>query len=351
MDAKKAIKNLALALICISTIVLIGYNLYQYRVIKLLSRGGTPEISRNYESTGNAISLEKTAVKGKNAQKPIEAGDNISSDTDIGELNYHLDAAEEELDMVHQQLADEDARKAELRKNDLERQRKYHEEPSYRNITRSVINSQYSDLFEILNLSPERQEELKDILVDNQLAASDFYMEMGSVTPSEEKRTELKARQKTLNEDSELKLKESLGNEDYEKFRRYQETWGERYNVENFVVSLNEDEKLTGPQQQMLIDAMHEEVKYISEMNNEEDRFLFPSEQYKENEIERSINEYARSQDAYIKAAQNILSSSQLEQFKEYLRKEREENELYMEMQAMRYGSSSAQDSTEEKSE
>lgn len=352
MSGKKAIKDLALALVCISTVALIGYNIYQYHVIKELSKGSrTLEISGNYESTDNAVSGGKTAVKGKSPQKPIAAGDNIPPDTDIEELTYHLDAAEEELDMVHQQLDNEEARKAELRKNDLERQRKYHEDPSYKNITRNVINSQYSDLFEILNLSPERLEELKDILVDNQLASSDFYMEMRNAIPSEEKRTELKERQKSLNEESDLKLKEFLGNEDYEKFRRYQETWGEKYNVENFVESLNKDEKLTETQQQMLIDAMHEEVKHISEINNEEERFLFPSEQYEEKELERSINEYARSHEAYINAANNILSASQMEQFKEYLKKEREEYELYMEMQALTYGSSSTKESNENKSE
>lgn len=341
MDPKKAIKDLALAFICISTIALIGYNIYQYQVIKKLSKGRTPEIYGNNESTDNAVSGEKTAVKGKNPQKPIEAGDNISSDTDIDELTYHLNAAEEELDMVHQQLADEEDRKAELRKKDLEVQKKYHEDPSYKNITRSIINSQYSDLFEILNLSPERQEELKDILTDNQLAASDLYLEMSGTTPSEEKRTEFEQRQKDLKEDRESKLKEFLGNEDYEKYRRYQETWGLKYNVENFVESLNEDEKLTETQQELLIDTMHEESKNIPGISDEEDRFLFPSEQYEEKEIERSINNHIRSQEAYINGARNVLSASQLEQFKEYLRKEREEYELYMEMQALTYGSSS----------
>ena len=163
----------------------------------------------------------------------------------VGEGRRRLHLAEEELDMAHEQLADEAAKKAELKKMESELQKRYREDPSYKKMRRNSLDLQYGDLFEELNLSPEKLEEFKDLLVDLQTEFSDFYTEMQEVTPSEEKRAEFEQRSKELQENRETKIKEFLGDNNYEKYQEYQGTWLYKYNVTNFMATLESGEELT----------------------------------------------------------------------------------------------------------
>ena len=163
-------------------------------------------------------------------------------------------------------------------------------------------------------------------------------MEMQNATPSEEKRAEFEQRQKALNEDQEAKIKEFLGNSDYEKYQEYQRTSGFRYNVNGFMETLGSGEKLTEIQQQELIEAMKEETENISsEMSDEDNKFLFPSERYEEERIGRYLERQERIHEAYIDAAKNILSSSQTDKYREYLKQRRDMIESSLKLQALRY--------------
>lgn len=332
MEIQKVLIKIAYCLVGISIVVLIGLTIFQHQQIKELSSDETLETVTKDETSGKAMPGTVETLEKSSTQKSTPAS------KEIDELEYQLDAAEEELDMAHEQLADEAAKKAELKKMESELQKKYRESPSYRNSMKNSLNRQYGDLFEELNLSPDKLDEFKDILVDNQMAYFDFYTEMQSVTPSEEKRAEFEQRSKDLHENRQAEIREFLGDSDYEKYQEDRMTWGLKYNVTNFTANLESGEELTETQQQELIEAMKEELENInSEISDEDDKFLFPSETYEEKNIERMLDYQDRMNEAYLNAARGILSSSQTEKYKEYLKQQRDMYESSMKMQALRY--------------
>ena len=182
MEKRNFFIKAAYCLTALSIVVLIGLCIFQHQQIKRLSRIVSQETLMNNESsvegpssqietrhTDVAKSTNPTA-KENNLKSAAEnkqlTGEEESNTDEIDELEYQLDAAEEELDMAHEQLADEAAKKAELKKKELELQKKYLESPSYKNTMKDFFDSQYGDLFKDLNLSPEKLDEFKELLVD-----------------------------------------------------------------------------------------------------------------------------------------------------------------------------------------
>jgi len=58
-----------------------------------------------------------------------------------------------------------------------------------------------------------------------------------------------------------------------------------------------------------------------------------------------------RRDEAGIDAAQDILTPSQIEQYKAYLKRQRDQIESYLKLDVLRYGSSATQKSSDNKSE
>jgi hypothetical protein len=340
METQKVLIKIAYCLVGLSVIVLIGLTIFQHQQIKELSDNVDTETVAKDESAGEAIPGPVETTQNNDTQRTAVAGlEKEAYKNEVDELEYQLDAAEEELDMAQEQLSDELTRKEELKKMELELQKKYRENPSYRKSMKNSLDRQYGDFFEKLNLSPEKLDEFKDLLVDQQMESSDFYTEMQNVTPSEEKRAEFEQRSKELNENREAEIKEFLGDSNYEKYQEYQGTWYLKYQVDNFMATLESGEELTDTQQQELIEAMKEEIKNISsERSDEDNKFLFPSEMYDEERMERTMEYQDRRNEAYLNAAENILSSSQTAKYKEYLKQQRDMMESSMKLQALRYG-------------
>lgn len=348
MENKKIIKNLIIGLIALSFLVSIGLNIFQYQQIRKLSKGANGGMPTENQSASDVISGPEVMQGGSSGGMTFTGKTTEPNQYHADDLEYQLNAAEEELDIALKQISDEAARKSELKKKESELQKYFSTFGLSEESMRDSIRSQYSDVFEELNLSPEKQEKIIDILVNNSMASYDFSMEVQNTTPSEEKRAEFAERQRALREDAEEaqeKIKDIMGNTDYEKYLEYNETRGQRYTVNEFVESLNESEKPTEQQQQRLITAMHEQSKKIysevyNEMSDEDTKFVFPSERESdydyEEQMSRSLEYQDRQHEAYLSAAQDILSASQIKQLKAYFQKERDRFKLMMEISALR---------------
>lgn len=356
MDAKKTIKNIAVIFICLLGIALIGINIHQHQQIKKARQLRSSETYPDNETTTETLPYSEPAYPTNASQNPAPYPDEVQTvDNEAEELIYHLDAAEEELDIVQEQLADEEAKKAEQKRLQRELQKKYREDPSYEKSMRDSLDIQYADLFEKLNLPPEELEEFKDLLFEEIMAKQDIYNEYdtdGYATLSKEQREELTQRYMELNEEYESKYADLLGEDNYEIYQAYTETQNERYNVNNFIETLGSDEKLTETKKEALIISMNEEIKNVTweslDLNEESEA---SSNMYSEKNIERMMAIYNLQIEAYSKAADSILSGSQLEKFKTYLQKKRDQYKLYMEMAALRYGTSSTQEGGDKDSE
>lgn len=308
MESTKKSKNIIIGLICLSLLVSIGFNIYQHQQIKKLSQAGIRGESADVEATGNKIPGKDDAAQGKAAQISAGTAINNAGNVDINELEYQLNAAEEELDYVLKQLTDE----------------RTHKIIDYTYLAeknmRDSLDDEYGDLFNNLELSPDELDEFKEILLGTMTAQRDFYRELYSATPSEEKRAELEQRKKDIYDKEERKIIEALGNKVYEKYKTYRDALDEINQVRSFAASLGSDNMLTETQQKALIDAMQKEPVY-SDSDSENYKIIFPSEMYTENNIAEILSMHNSYNEAFINAAQGILSPSQLVLLKGYLNK------------------------------
>jgi uncharacterized protein YegJ (DUF2314 family) len=105
-----------------------------------------------------------------------------------------------------------------------------------------------------------------------------------------------------------------------------------------FTESLGPDDKLTESQQQDLVNAMYQERKRIySQQNYTEDRMPFPSKpDDKGIAIIMDITDHVY--DGYIKSAGATLTAAQMEQFKKYLKSQRDMTESELKLDARKYG-------------
>jgi hypothetical protein len=353
MEKQRASKGLIIGLACVVFLGLIGYAFYQNQQIKKLTQPVESSAPLKNKTVKDATLIQNATLMKTSAQNASMSNEQRkSSGNEIEELSYQLDASEEELDMAQKRLSDEQRKKAEIKKAQIELQKKYMKDPSMKKSMRDNMAVQYNDLFKELNLSPEKLEKFKDLLADEMIAQQEAYMDVGGFgeSLSKEKQDELKKRSEALNKEYEDKKNELLGNSDFGKYKTYSERMSERYYVTSFMDSLDTTEKLTEGQKSNLIEAMHSESKSLRDEYKKNADSEQSTDMYDEKNIARTIEMQDRRGDAYLKATKGILSSSQTEQFKTYLKRQRDLVESSMKMQAMMNGSQSSQKNNDKQS-
>jgi len=124
----------------------------------------------------------------------------------------------------------------------------------------------------------------------------------------------------------------------------------EREIVTMFAESLDPDDKLTEAQQQDLVNAMYQERKNVyAQQDYAEDRMAFPPElDDKGISIIMDITDHVY--EGYIKGAGAILSATQIEQFKRYLKSQLDMIESELKLDAQKYGGQMIQESDDKES-
>jgi hypothetical protein len=337
VNIPKTIKSTAVILLILSAVILAGLNIHQYRQIQLATESSPTENA----TAGKSLAMSMDEKQMDTTHPASSEGVNSSGSPGAGstktdELIYHLESAEEELAEVQEQLAADQVKNAERQQIEKELQKKYREDPSFKKAMKDGLDLQYADLFKKLDLSPEKLEMFKDLLLEESMAQQDLWLERGGSDPlAEEEFEEWNLGFQAINEEYEARKSEFLGETDYETYQAYSATQHERYQVNEFLSFLDSDAKLTESQKESLIEAMSEGAKGVSFEGPVNDG-LPPEEMTEEMQMEMSLNFQTRRHDAYLEAAGSILSSSQLEQFEGYLENQLEQQRLFMEMQALR---------------
>lgn len=347
MESARMVKRIAIGLLCLSGLISIGFNIYQYKQIRNVTQGTANEISSDNEI--RAITQPDkgpSTSSSANQNLVLASGENQSINREAEDLKYQIAAAKEELAMVKKEVDDDAAKEAEEEEARLEAQKRsqevakiYQEDPSYKKMLRNNMKislaAQYADLFEILNLTDEKIDNFKDILVDENMARRDLYSETQedeNEPLSQEEQEELASRYGAIREEYKAKMAELLGQEGYEEYQTYQETSEERYYVGEFMGSLDSDETLTETQKKQLIEAMYKEVNNVKYEPIDSET----SSSATQKEIMDWRIEYrSRRDEAYLKAGKDILSASQYEKLEAYLTKQRDNLKLLMEVSLM----------------
>ncbi len=125
---------------------------------------------------------------------------------------------------------------------------------------KSVMKKMYGALFKELNLSPDDQKKLTDLMLDSQMGAANHMSAlMGQDKAAKEQAAAAMADgQKKANED----IKSLLGEEKFGQYERYQKTIADRMVLDQFQERLG-DTPLADAQREKLLQAMIEERQRV----------------------------------------------------------------------------------------
>jgi hypothetical protein len=173
----------------------------------------------------------------------------------------------------------------------------------------------YGALFKYLNRPADKQDALKDLLLERQMAMMNAGMAMMSGSPADRKQAVEES--KTLKSDYDKKIQDLLGTQDYQVFQDYEKTVPDRMQVQMFKGTLSGDTALTDQQEYDLINAMAEERNAMPASSLLKNQNPDPS-QLTEDRIAELSKQMEQMQQAYAKRAEAILTPAQLEQFKKW---------------------------------
>lgn len=328
MNTRKVFGNIAYALIGVLVVAMIGLTIYQRREISNLSQSTEMEISVKNGPTDGALQ----------ATQEVHQQTAMDTEEDVNNLTYQLNAAEEELDMAQARLSDELERKAEVRKQQRELQKSITEDPVMRRQMQSIIVDQNAELFEKLNLAPEKLEKLKTLMTENAMVFSGLNADIFAASSSEEKAS-VQQHFDDIWEAKEAAVMTLLGNTDYETYEMYQDRLISKNYVTRFNESLGADEKLTKEQEEALVTIMYNgQEATFSELGYDPRVVIeFPSDLTDETIAERFKSE-EKIHSQSVENARSILSDSQLKQFEDSLKSWREMEEMSLKMVRQQFG-------------
>lgn len=190
----------------------------------------------------------------------------------------------------------------------------------------------YAVLFEKLALPSEKKDSFKTLLVDLQRRKTDLNMEMLDMSTTEEERKEARQRLETLANESDGKIYELLGMENFKTYLAYEKSLSERTLLALFFRSFPPNEEPAASREEAFIEALFEERKRVESERTDENEIS--STAGIEAQISRVMETTDHTHSGYIKVAGMYLSPPQMERFKDYLNQRRDMME--MSLNAMR---------------
>jgi hypothetical protein len=321
MENTNKIKKIFIGLACLVVVVLIGLSMYQQQQLKRISQPVNVESAAVDEPASNTQSAQADNTKQyPDGNTPLIDAKAIQPETsDSKALEATLNATEKELDAAQKQLAEDAARKKELKEKELEMQRQYLKDPSYKNYLTTYIGTDFADLFKDLNLSPEEVDKLKDLMVDFLIAHSEINLDSASAYTDEEKAALRKRAEEAYN-DNQSKLKDLLGSAAYQKYYDYYERNDARSTVKSYVDSLSMDDKLTKDLEKTLIEVIYkEQSRVFSEIGYDPNKSVEFESDIKSGKTDGKLKNMEKIFLGSIENSKGVLSVSQHEQFKNYL--------------------------------
>jgi hypothetical protein len=216
-------------------------------------------------------------------------------------------------------------------------------DPKMRDVMKSQarmgIDMMYRDLYDLLDLPEPQRSQFEKLINEKATAGMEAAFAMMGGDKSPEERKAAAEEVKKLVDETDTKIKDLLGQEDYDKVKRYEDSQMERMQLKTFTGMLtSKDLSLDEATESKLMDAMFQErtkfpfaSDYIDQQNPDISRFT------PEN-TERFNEEYTQLNDRIAKRAESILSPQQFEVFRESQTQQVNMIKMQMEMGARMFG-------------
>lgn len=205
----------------------------------------------------------------------------------------------------------------------------------------SLIDKNYADFFKSMNLTPEQQQAMKDLLLEKMLGNADLGMEMMSGEVDAEKRAELTKKMKEAADAINQQLKDMLGAENYAQYEAYEKTVPDRMALEQLKTQLGGDLALNANQESLLVSAMSEErqnFKFTTDFSNQQDFSEDMFSKFTEDRINLFLQEQEQLGQKYLARAQTILSADQSAAYAKSLKNQQEMMKMGMKMAQQMFG-------------
>jgi hypothetical protein len=204
-----------------------------------------------------------------------------------------------------------------------------------------MIDKNYADFFKSMNLTPEQQKAMKDLLLEKMLGNADLGMEMMSGEMDAEKRAELTKKMKEAADAINQQLKDMLGAENYAQYEAYEKTVPDRMALEQLKTQLGGDLALNANQESLLVSAMSEErqnFKFTTDFSNQQDFSEDMFSKFTEDRINLFLQEQELLSQKYLARAQTILSADQYNTYAKSLKNQQEMIKMGMKMAQQMFG-------------
>jgi hypothetical protein len=179
---------------------------------------------------------------------------------------------------------------------------------------KAVLDRQYASLLKYYGTRPPADlDALKQLLLDRQMALVDTGLAM--MGGSAEDRKQAIEDAKTVKAEYDKRIQDLLGTQDYEVFKQYEATAGERMQVQMFKDALPGDAALTDQQENDLILMMADERKALPASSLLTKGQQADPAQMTEESINEALKQMELLQKRYAERAAAILTPAQLEQF------------------------------------
>ena len=235
------------------------------------------------------------------------------------------------------------AKPADAGKAMMEGMAKMMSDPKMRDMMKSQarmgVDMMYRDLFDLLNLQEPQRTQFEKLIMEKATAGMEAAFAMMGADKTPEERKAAAAAVKKLMEESEAKIKDLLGKEDYAKVQRYEGSQLERMQLKTFSGNLAaKDLNMDEATEAKLMDVMYQEREkfpfasnYVDQQNPDITRFTAENSS-------RFNDEYTKLNESIANRAAGILSAPQLEVFRESQNQQVNMIKMQMEMGARMFG-------------
>jgi len=204
-----------------------------------------------------------------------------------------------------------------------------------------MIDKNYADFFKSMNMTPEQQAAMKDLLLNKMLGGAELGMEMMGGDLSPERRAELTKQIKEASDAINQQLKDLLGAENYSQFEAYEKTIPDRQALETFKTQLGADAQLTAAQEEQLRQALgaeRQDFKFTTDFGNQQDYSEDMFSRFTEERINLYLQEQEQLNQRILARAQTILSPTQYETYAKSLKTQQDMMKMGMKMAASMFG-------------
>lgn len=205
------------------------------------------------------------------------------------------------------------------------------------------IDIVYRDLFDLLNLPEPKRSQFEKLIREKATAGMEIGFSMMGSKKTPEEMKEISSKLAAQTKEMDDKIKDLIGEEDFNKVKRYEDSTNERMQIKTFSTMLaSKNLEMDEATESKLMDAMYDERKnfpFASNFSNQQNTDMM---RFTPENMTRFGEEYGQLSQSVVKRAEGILSAPQLELFRQSQEQTATMTKMHIEMAGKMFGTGDA---------